>query len=91
MADACKTVRIKHEPSAEFGKPVLEINESDFDPEIHELYEDDDEDDDTRTVAELKAAAESLKLVVPHGAKKAELLALVQAAEAAAKMPAGFK
>lgn len=32
-------VRIKHEPSAIYGG-FVEINESDFDPEVHELFDE---------------------------------------------------
>ncbi len=38
MFGPCKVVRIKHEPSAIYGG-FLEINETDFNPEIHELFD----------------------------------------------------
>lgn len=37
-------VRIKHEASVPYG--FLEINESDFDPEVHELFDESDEESD---------------------------------------------
>jgi hypothetical protein len=45
MSGSCPVVRIKHEASTIYGG-FLEINESDFDPKIHELFSDESAEDE---------------------------------------------
>ncbi len=54
------------------------INKSDFDKEIHEAYEA--KASKPKTTDEYKAALEGLKIEIPEGAKKAELVALYKEA-----------
>lgn len=58
------------------------INKSDFDPQKHELFEDDPGAEGAKkaTVAELKAALEAKRITIPEGAKKADLQALLDQA-----------
>ena len=63
------------------GLPVV------HDDELPAILAAADDPADARTVAELREAAASLGVDVPKGARRADLLTLVQAAEAAAATP----
>jgi hypothetical protein len=76
-----KTIKIKasHESQGDY---VL-INESDFDPNVHELFDADGAAQASApkmSVAELKQALADKGVEIPEGAKKADLLALLEAA-----------
>ena len=75
---AIKTVRIQDEG---FPGGVL-INESDFDPAVHHLHGETDENMDDLTRAELVERAESMGLDIPGRATKAEIVALIEDAGA---------
>lgn len=92
---ACKIVRIFHEPSREFGAPVLEINETDFDPEVHELYDDAKHggapvekapEAPKVTKDSLRAILTAKNIAAPASASLADLQKMVDATAA----PAGF-
>lgn len=80
--DICKTVRVK--PWGKDQGDFVEINESDFSTDQHELFsEGSDEDSDgakKANVAELRAALTEKGIEIPDGAKKAELQALLDEA-----------
>lgn len=63
------------------GHDFVEINESDFDPDIHELFEAEGAKKASKglNVDELKAALEASGIAIPEGAKKADLQALLDA------------
>jgi hypothetical protein len=75
MFGPCPVVRVKHDNHEGF----CEINESDFDPKKHELF-DSDEGAKKATVAELREALTAKGIEIPEGAKKADLLALLDSA-----------
>ena len=70
---AVPVVRIVWPANEEYGG-FVEINESDFDPEKHVLFE---EKEKSLTVEEIKAALFEKGVDIPVGAKKAELKALL--------------
>ncbi|SDX13154.1 HeH/LEM domain-containing protein [Variovorax sp. YR634] len=79
---------IKIKPSHESQGPFVLINEGDFDPKKHELYEEPIPEgakkaSDGLKVEDLKAELEKRKVEIPEGAKKADLAALLDAAVAA--------
>ncbi|MBT2299268.1 hypothetical protein J7E70_02215 [Variovorax paradoxus] len=79
---------IKIMPSHESQGPFVLINEGDFDPKKHELYEPQPEIEkkpsDGLKVDEIKAALAAKNIVIPEGVTlKADLAALLDAAPAA--------
>ena len=76
---AVPVVRIVWPANAEYGG-FVEINESDFDPEKHELFNAEPKEK-ALTVEEIKAALAEKGIAIPDGAKKAELKALLESAE----------
>lgn len=70
------TIKVKGED----GGSVL-INECDFDPEVHEKHEENGEQKtpDKMSVAELKEALNELGVEIPEGAKKPDLVELLNA------------
>lgn len=82
MADSIKTVRVVSEDT-EAG--FIRINESDFDPKVHEKFEDDSEEGAEgyakMTKAQLVSLAEERSLD-PDGTK-ADIIARLEAADAA--------
>lgn len=76
-----KTIRIKSTHPASQGD-FVEINETDYDPSKHELFDKAPVSPfDKLTVAELKAALTEKGITFDDKAKKPELLALLEAAE----------
>ena len=74
--DTCETVKVK--AWGEGQGAFVEINAADFDEKVHDLYiEDEEEEPGHMTVAELKAELEARGITIPHGAKKADLVALL--------------
>ncbi len=70
-------VRIKFDNADGF----CEINESDFDPEKHTLFDaTEPEGAKKATIGELREALTAKGIEIPEGAKKAELQALLDAA-----------
>lgn len=82
--DICKTVRIQ--PTHESQGAFVEINEADFDAKVHKLYEDErdhfDHEDGGLTKPEIHADLEAMGVEFDPRAKKADLLALRNAARA---------
>ena len=76
---AVPVVRIVWPANAEYGG-FVEINESDFDPDKHELFKEEQKEK-ALTVEELKAALTEKGIAIPEGAKKSELKALLESAE----------
>jgi hypothetical protein len=77
------TIKIKSTHPESQG-PFVIINESDFDADKHALYVEGDADangDGKVTVAEIKAKLDALKIEYPAGAKKADLLTLLENSE----------
>ncbi len=62
------------------GDHVL-LNESDFNPDFHVRLDDDSSASAGLKVAELRAALTERGIEIPEGAKKAELQALLDAAQ----------
>lgn len=80
MSETVPTVLIKSDaPDNEQG--CVRINESDFDPKIHELFIEGGEaaGGGSMKVADIKAALVAKGVEIPEGAKKPELLALLAA------------
>jgi hypothetical protein len=76
-----KTVKIK--PSHESQCNFVLINEADFNPDLHELFDPAEppvEAAPKMTVADIKQALAEKGVEIPEGAKKADLLALLEAA-----------
>lgn len=75
---ACKTVRIKPTEQIQCpGHDFVEINESDFDESIHELYEEGGHVK-SMTVAEIREALSLNGIDIPDGVtKKADLFELL--------------
>lgn len=70
------TVKVKTDaPDNEHGFYV--INEADFDPTVHELFEEGDSGVSKMTVAELKDALTAKGIAFPDNAKKTDLVALL--------------
>ena len=76
---AVPVVRIVWPANAEYGG-FVEINESDFDHEKHEIFKEEQKEK-ALTVEELKNALAEKGIAIPEGAKKAELKALLESAE----------
>ena len=76
------TIKIKSTHPESQG-PFVVINEADYDPRVHELYVEgaEGEGDDKLTVPEIKAKLDALKIEYPAGAKKADLLTLLENSE----------
>lgn len=78
----CPVVKIKSDNPAH-PDGFVEINEEDFDPAKHKLFDDDgdaDRDDNgNMTVGELKAWLTEAKVAFANNAKKADLQALYDA------------
>lgn len=72
-----ETVKIK--PSHPSQGAFVLINKSDFNPEMHELFEDEPEGAKKASVAELREALTAKGVAIPEGAKKADLQALLDA------------
>jgi hypothetical protein len=82
---ACKTVRIKPTDKIQCpGHDFVEINETDFNPDEHELYETDDKG---VTKAEIVALLTTRGIAHNPRASKAALMALVPEAELPALFP----
>lgn len=71
-----ETVKVKAW-SAEQGDFVL-INKDDFDPEKHELFDDAGAKKADLTVDQLKEALTAKGVEIPAGAKKADLIELLE-------------
>lgn len=74
-----ETIKVK--PWGKDQGDFVIINKSDFDPEVHELLDGEPDGAKKATVAELRAALEAKGVEVPDGAKKADLQALLEAAQ----------
>lgn len=83
MSGACPVVRIVWPANAEYGG-FVEINESDFDPEIHTLFEEgstaDSNGDGKVSIGELRDALTARGIEFDPKAKKAALQALLDGA-----------
>lgn len=76
-----KTIRIKSTHPASQGD-FVEINETDYDPSKHELFDETPASPNSElTVAELKAALTEKGIAFDDKAKKPELLALLDASD----------
>lgn len=75
MSQTCPTIKVK----ADNEQGFMVINESDFDEKAHEAFESEN-DAKKMTVAEIKEALIEKGIEIPDGAKKAELQALLDAA-----------
>jgi hypothetical protein len=74
------TIRIKSEPSDDNPLGFVIINESDFDASVHELFDAAPEPAGL-TAKQLKAALVEKGLEFPSNASKADLQALLDAAQ----------
>lgn len=74
-----KTIKVK--PWGEGQGDFVLINEEDFDPERHELFEEDVDPIAKMKVDDLKAALAEKGIEIPEGAKKADLIALLKGAQ----------
>jgi len=80
MGETCATVKVKAPVTEDNPTGFIVINESDFTPGDHELFDDDDSASEGKlTVAKIKEALTAKGVAIPDGAKKAELFALLQA------------
>ncbi len=73
------TIRIAAPVSDDNPLGFVVVNEADFDPETMERWEEP-KGSAALTVAQLKAALDAKGVPVPEGAKKAELVALLDGA-----------
>lgn len=84
MSETCPTVKVKTDAS-DNPHGFIVINESDYDPAVHEPFDDTDPDGAKKAsseglkVDELKAALTARGVAIPDGAKKADLQALLDA------------
>ncbi|EJN07796.1 hypothetical protein [Herbaspirillum sp. YR522] len=75
-----ETMKVKSSDSATQGDFVL-INKSDFNAEVHELFDPNGVTKKAMNVEEIKAALAAKNIVIPDGVtKKADLQALLDAA-----------
>lgn len=74
-----ETIKVK--PWGKDQGDFVVINKEDFDPDVHELLDGEPDGAKKATVAELRAALEAKGVEVPDGAKKADLQALLDAAQ----------
>jgi hypothetical protein len=80
MSETRPTVKVKTD-APDNADGFIVINESDFDPKVHELHEAKvAKPSDGLTSDELKAALTAKSVAIPAGAKKADLAALLDAA-----------
>ena len=69
MSESCPTVKVKFDNEDGF----IIINKSDFNPDTQELLEE------KQSIADVRLALATKGVEIPEGAKKAELLALLEA------------
>ena len=75
----CPVVQVVSEAHAQYGG-FVEINESDFDPKVHTLF-DPEAAKKALNTAELREALTAKGVAFPEAAKKAELQSLLEKSE----------
>lgn len=82
MDGMCETMRVVTEKCEGNPHGYVVINKSEFNPDIHEEFKEDAAKPISKmTVEELTAALTEKGVEIPEGAKKADLVALMEGAK----------